>query len=76
MAPARRPCAGFRKFSGENFCIACARSARMGLTVYPPWIQIGDFAASRSQSCDRKSKFGLRQGIKLNLLYALKKSEF
>jgi hypothetical protein len=36
MAPAQRLCAGFRKFSGKNSCIARARRARAGLTVYPP----------------------------------------
>ena len=52
-------------FGGGNSCIARARRVRAGLTVYPPWIQIADAAAASSQSCDRKSKFGLRQGMKL-----------
>jgi len=56
----------FINFRGGNPYIACAGRARAGLTVYPPWIQIRDVAATGSQSCDRKSKFGLRQGIKLN----------
>jgi hypothetical protein len=34
-------------------------SARQGLTVYPPWIQIWDVAADSSQSCDRKSQLAL-----------------
>jgi hypothetical protein len=42
-----------------------ARRARAGLTVYPPWIKIIDVFDTSSQSCDRKSKFGLRHGIKL-----------
>ena len=46
------------------------------LTVYPPRIQIADVAISSSQSCDRKSKFGLRHAINLNQLYCMTKSEF
>ena len=53
-----------------------ARRARAGLTVYPPWIQIIDVFAASSQSCDRKSKFGLRHGINLGQLNAMTKSEF
>jgi hypothetical protein len=47
------------------FLHACSpRGARRaGLTVYTP---LGDVAAASSQSCDRKSKIGLRHGIKLN----------
>ena len=69
MAPARRRRAGFRKFSEKKLCITRARRAREGLTVYPPWIQIADVADASSQSCDRKSKFGLCHAIKLNYLY-------
>jgi hypothetical protein len=49
----------------QPFLHACSpRSARRaGLTVYPP---LGDVAAASSQSCARKSKFGLRHAIKLN----------
>ena len=53
-----------RKLAPENHA-SRARRARAGLTVYPPWIQIIDVFAASSQSCDRKSKFGLRHGIKL-----------
>jgi hypothetical protein len=35
MAPAQRPCAGFRKFSKKIF-MHRARRGRAGLTVYPP----------------------------------------
>jgi hypothetical protein len=66
-------------FRGKISCIARARHARAGLTVYPPWIQIRDVAApsSRSGSCDRKSKFGLRHAIKLiDPVYCMTKSEF
>ena len=77
MAAARCDRAGFRKFSRKKIMHrARARRARAGLTVYPPWIQIADVAATSSQSCDRKSKFGLRHRIKLNELYAVTKSEF
>jgi hypothetical protein len=38
--------AGFRKFSKKISCIARARRGRAGLTVYPPWIQIRDVAAT------------------------------
>jgi hypothetical protein len=44
MAPAQSLGAGFCKFSRKKSCIACARRARAGLTVYPPWIQIADVA--------------------------------
>ena len=64
-----------RKLAPENHA-SRARRARAGLTVYPLWIQIIDVFAASSQSCDRKSKFGLRHGIKLSLLYAMTKSEF
>jgi hypothetical protein len=41
----QRSRAGFRKFSKEKkSCIARTRRASAGLTVYPPWIQIGDVA--------------------------------
>jgi hypothetical protein len=50
----------FVNFRRKKSCTARARCARVGLTVYPPWIQIPDVAAASSQSCDRKSKFGLR----------------
>ena len=50
----------------KNSCIARARRGRARLTVYPPRIQIAEIAAPSSQSCDRKSKFGLRHAIKLN----------
>jgi hypothetical protein len=52
------------------------RRARAGLTVNPPWIQITDGAMSLARRDQRKSKFGLRQGIKLIELYALTESEF
>jgi hypothetical protein len=55
----------FVNFRKKISCIARARRGRAGLTVYPPWIQIRDVAATSSQSCDRKSKFGLRHAIKL-----------
>ena len=58
----------FVNFSEKNYALR-ARGARVGLAVYPPWIQIRDVAATSSQSCDRKSKFGLRHRIKLNELY-------
>jgi hypothetical protein len=64
---ARAVRAGFRKFSKKNSCIARARRARTGLTVYPPWIQIADVSVARTQSCDRKSKFGLRHATEANL---------
>ena len=76
IRPARRFRAGFRKFSKKNSCIARARRGHAGLTVYPPMIQIADVVIDSSQSCDRKSKFGLRHGIKLTELYAMTKSEF
>ena len=50
-----------------------ARRARARLTVYPPWIQIIDVFAASSQSCDRKSKIGLRHAIKFDLLYCMTK---
>ena len=50
----------------EKIHASRARRGRAGLTVYPPRIQIPDVAAASSQSCDRKSKFGLRHAIKLN----------
>ena len=54
----------------EVLLLPGARPARpWGLTVYPPWIQIRDVAAAISQSCDRKSKFGLRHVVKLILAY-------
>ena len=71
---ARATCArdlvNFRK---TKSCIARA-ACLAGLTVYPTWIQIWDVAFARTQSCDRKSKFRLRQPIKLNLPYRLTKS--
>jgi hypothetical protein len=60
IRPARRLCAGFRKFSKKNSCIARARRGRACLTVYPPRIQIADVATPRTQPDHRKSKFGLR----------------
>ena len=45
---------------------ATRAARRAGLTVHPP---LGDVAAASSQSCDRKSKFGLRHDIKLNEPY-------
>ena len=36
----------------------------------------GEIVAPRTRPDHRKSKFGLRQGIKLNYFYALTKSEF
>jgi hypothetical protein len=68
--------AGFRKFSKKISCIARSRRACAGLTVYPPRIQIADVEAASSQSCDRKSKFGLRHAIELIELYCMTKSEF
>jgi hypothetical protein len=70
IAPAVPACAGFRK------CIA--RAARpLGFDSLPPaWIQIADVSAASSQSCDRKSKFGLRHAIKHNELYRMTESEF
>ena len=41
-----------------------------------PRIQIADVSARRTQPDHRKSKFGLRHGIKLIELYAMTKSEF
>jgi hypothetical protein len=64
------------QFEEKNPCIARARRARVGLTVFPHWIQIRDVAAAISQSCDRKSKFGLRHDITLSQLYVMTKSEF
>ena len=64
----------FVNFRGKNSCIARARRARAA--VYRPWIRIPDVAATSSQSCDRKSKFGLRHAIKLIELYYMTKSEF
>jgi hypothetical protein len=72
-AAVARDLVNFRK---KKFMHRRARRARAGLTVYPPWIQIRDVAAARAQSYDRKSKFGLRHGIKLIELYAMTKSEF
>jgi hypothetical protein len=46
MAPVRRACAGFRKFSGGKLCMARSRRAHAGLTVYPSWIQIADVATA------------------------------
>ena len=60
-------CAGFHKFSKKKFHASRARRAHVGLTVYPPWIQIRDVAPSRSRRDHRKSKFGLRHDIKLIL---------
>ena len=60
----------------KTACIARARRGRARLTVYPPRIQIAEIAAPSSQSCDRKSKFGLRHAIKLIELYCMTKSEF
>ena len=65
--PARRARTGFRKFSP---CIARTRDARgalAGLTVYLP---IRDVASPLARRDHRKSKFGLRHGIKLNSLCA------
>jgi hypothetical protein len=76
IRPARWLRAGFRKFSGKKSCIARPRRGRAGLTVYPPMIQIRDVAPASYQWCDRKSKFGLRHAIKLNMLYCITKSEF
>ena len=65
----------FVNFRKKNSCIARVWRARAGLTVYLLWIRIRDVAVAGSQhgsqSCDRKSKFGLRQrtSIKLNELY-------
>ena len=59
MAPARRARVEFCNFSRE-LCIARTGRTHAGWTVYPPWIQIADIAIAGSQSCDRKSKFGLR----------------
>mgnify|MGYP005646991453 CR=1 FL=1 len=68
---------GFRKFSRKKIMHrARARRTHVGLTVYPPWIRIPDVAMPGSQSCDRKSKFGLRHAIKLIELYCMTKSEF
>ena len=65
IAPARRSRAGFRKFS-KKFHASRARAARpRGFTSLPDRIQIRDVAPARTQSCDRKSKFGLRHAIKL-----------
>ena len=60
----------------EKFHASRAGRGRVGLTVYPPRIQIADVATPRSRPDHRKSKFGLGQGIKLIELYALTKSEF
>jgi hypothetical protein len=77
ITPARQPRAGFRKFSRKKkSCIARAGRARVGLTVYSPWIQIREVAASIARPNHRKSKFELRHAIKLNLLYWVTKSKF
>ena len=56
----------FINFRGGNPYIACAGRASAGLTVYPPWIQIRDVAASLARRDHRKSKFGLRHDMKLH----------
>ena len=66
----------FVNFRGKNSCIARARRGRARKTVYPPMIQIADVVIDSSQSCDRKSKFGLRHAIKLIEIYGVTKSEF
>jgi hypothetical protein len=57
---ARGACAGIRKFSKKISRIARAWRAHAGLTVYPPWIHIADFAIFLARRDHRKSKFGLR----------------
>ena len=66
----------FVNFRRKKNHAARARRGRARETVYPPRIRIPDVAAAGSQSCDRKSKFGLRHAIKLIELYCMTKSEF
>ena len=66
----------FVNFRKKKNHAARARRGRARETVYPPRIRFRDVAAAGSQSCDRKSKFGLRHDIKLNELYVMTKSEF
>jgi hypothetical protein len=76
IAPARRSRAGFRKFSRKKIHASRAHGAPAGVRQFTLWIQIADVAPARTQSCDRKSKFGLRYRIKLIDLYTVTKSEF
>jgi hypothetical protein len=78
IAPARRVRRGFRKFSGGKIHTSRARGApaRVWQFTLPGSRSRTLRPLASSQSCDRKSKFGLRHRIKLNSLYTVTKSEF
>jgi hypothetical protein len=66
MRPARRLRAGFRKFSEKKLMHRAPATRPRARDSLPPKIQIADVVIDSSQSCDRKSKFGLRHAIKLS----------
>jgi hypothetical protein len=75
MSPAQARARDFINFRKKIPCIARAARPR-GFDSLPSLDPDPGRCPSRSRRDHRKSKFGLRQGIKLDLVYALTKSEF